>query len=367
MRRMNWVWFRHRRLRRLASGLDYDTGESIRRSIALLLLLVAAHTAAMMVLENFSAQQAVWLTMTTLATVGYGDYSATTVAGQFATITLLYLVGITILAKLAGEVIDHRLQRRSHMLRGQWRWHMRDHLLIINLSSQADERYLMRLVSQIRKTPEMGAVPVLLLTSEYPDGLPEALRREGVVHRHGYPDSDDTLDDVAPELARAIVVLSNDELDRGADALTFDVVHRLSERIDTGRIPLVIECVDDANRARFRRLGVRAVIRPVHAYPEMVIRALVAPGTERFLENLFTHEGDHSRRYDFPLRGLPWVEVVTRLIRHDMGTALAYVTEDGEVFSNPAANDEIHASALIVLVRASPRPTTKDIERALKD
>lgn len=364
MWRIGWHRLRQRRFRQQAGELDANLGERVRRLLALLLMLVAAHAAAMMLFEHLSLRESIWLTMTTLATVGYGDYSATTVAGQAATIVLLYLVGITVLAQLASDFIDHRLQRRQRMLRGLWEWRMRDHLLVINPPRHAG--YLERLIAQLRETPEFRDTPVLLLTENYPDGLPEALRQEGVVHRHGYPDNDAALDTVYPEHTLAVVVLAEDE-QRGSDALTFDILHRLGERIDMQRIPVIAECVDDANRGRLLRLGIRAVIRPVRAYPELVVRALVAPGVERVLENLFTHEDDHSRRYDLPLRGLPWSEVVSRLIQRDLGTALAYVTDTGDVVCNPPASEPTEGNALILMVRAGHEPTAADLTRALAE
>ncbi|MDN5871833.1 MAG: potassium channel family protein [Nitrococcus sp.] len=364
MWRLGWRRLRQRRFRQEAGELDVDLGARVRRLLALLLLLVTVHSAAMMLFEDLSPREAIWLTMTTLATVGYGDYSAHSAAGQTATIVLLYLVGITVLAQLASDFIDHRLQRRQLKLRGSWEWRMRDHLLVINPPRHSGQHYLQRLIAQLRDTPAHHDTPVLLLTENYPDGLPEALRQQGVVHHHGYPDSDTILSTVAPERALAIVVLAEDA-QRASDAITFDILHRLSERIDMTRVPVIAECVDDANRSRLLRLGIRSVIRPVRAYPELVVRALVAPGVERVLENLFTHDDDHSLRYDLPLRGLAWGEVVSRLIRQDFGTALAYVTESGDVVCNPPANEPASGIALIIMVRAGSEPSTDDLARVL--
>lgn len=97
----------------------------------MLLALSAAHTVLMMVLEGLGAVDALWLTLTTLTTVGYGDLSAATPAGRLATVLLLYLVGITVLAQLTSDYIDYRIERRRRMLEGKWSWDMRDHLLIV--------------------------------------------------------------------------------------------------------------------------------------------------------------------------------------------------------------------------------------------
>ena len=44
------------------------------------------------------------------------------------------------------------------------------------------------------------------------------------------------------------------------------------------------------NRDRFKALGVRTIIRPVRTYPEIMVRAVVAPGSEKVLEDMFNYE-----------------------------------------------------------------------------
>jgi len=78
----------------------------LRRAAGRFLLIGLAvaglHVAAMISLEDLSPREAVWLTMTTLVTVGYGDYAAKTPLGQTATVLLLYLAGVFLAAQAAS-------------------------------------------------------------------------------------------------------------------------------------------------------------------------------------------------------------------------------------------------------------------------
>ena len=47
------------------------------------------------------------------------------------------------------------------------------------------------------------------------------------------------------------------------------------------------------------KIGADVVIRPVRAYQELLVRSLVANGTEKELENLSINEGDHMIRLNF--------------------------------------------------------------------
>lgn len=127
-----------------------------------------------------------------------------------------------------------------------------------------------------------------------------------------------------------------------------------------------MECVTDANRSRFKELGVRAIIRPVRTYPEIMVRSVVAPGSETVLEDMFNYEHDHPHRYDLELDDLNWADIVSALIRHGIGTALAYINDSDEVICHPPVNGEIEGKGLIVLVKSSNPPDLEVVKDALE-
>lgn len=349
----------------MARELDFDLGARVRRLLLVLLGLVALHAAAMMAFEGMGLNDALWLTFTTLATVGYGDLSAATAAGRAATVALLYLVGIAVLAQLIGDYIDYRLERRRQMLVGRWRWKMRDHLLIINTPAHGAAEHLELLVRQLRTLPEFGELPVYLLTQNFANGLPEVLRELGVLHRHGEPDNDSDLAAVHPERARYVAVMVPDRLAAHADALVFDTVHRVMQRVGEAPVHVVAECVRDDNRDRLRALGVKAVVRPAPTYPELLLQAMVAPGVEAVMEDMFTFEGDHCQRMPVAIDKLAWADIVNALTRANHGIPLAYVNADGLVDANPEAATVVRAQALIVMVHRNRRPSIDAVRECL--
>lgn len=109
-----------------------DLKQSIFKMFLLLLVLCSVHIALMVDLEEMVVGDAIWLTLTTATTVGYGDFSAKTPLGRTGTIVLLYLGGIFIFSKIISDIVDIRAIRRDLKLKGLWRWMMQDHILIIN-------------------------------------------------------------------------------------------------------------------------------------------------------------------------------------------------------------------------------------------
>lgn len=325
------------------------SAKDMRMRFCLFALIILLHSAAMVLFEDLGWWQAFWLTMTSASTTGYGDISAATVWGQTATIVLIYGIGIALLAQIASDYIESRIQKKEMSIKGQLEWeHMKEHLLIINTPKYYTESYLTRLIQQISLTPDLEQVPIQFLTPHFPDGLPTELRRSGVVHYTADPINSDALLRSGAEKAKYIVILSPDSQDPISDSLVFDILHRLKELGVSAYI--VAEAVNDDNRERFRNSGAQAVIRPVRAYPEILVRSLIAPGTEQILETLFHHEGGHTVRFNVGVQALTWSQVVVILIEAGIGTALGYENELGAIITNPNPHEKINASSLMVLV-----------------
>lgn len=337
-----------------------DRKKNLLRLFVLLLLLMAAHVTAMLLLEDFTLGQAIWLTLTTLTTVGYGDISAQNPWGQAATVVFLYLVGIFLLAQIAGEYIDYRIDRKDRMQKGMWRWEMKDHIVIINTPDSDGERYLHILVEQIRNTPSLTDCPVQIFSSAFPDGLPAELREMGVVHHHGAPEGGADLSVVGIEDARFILVLAVSTSNFRADSLTMDILSQLKDHRIKGHI--IAECLQEENRVRFRALGANALLRPMRAYPEIVVRAMAAPGTEEIIENLFTHQGAHPRRYDVSVHKQNWGELASRLLLAGLGTPMGYLDNENNVVTNPKASMEIEGQAIFLMVDDKSIPAPQEVD-----
>ena len=348
-----------RRLRRrvMASRAGEGRRRYITELFALLLLLIALNILAMMWFEGLPLGDAVWLTLTTVTTVGYGDQVAVTAAGRIATVVLLYIFGIFLLARIVGEWIDYRLDRWDRMHRGLWSWKMKDHILILNTPDIHGDRYLRLLVEQVRVTPLLGDIPIEVFTPHFPDGLPSDIEGQGVVLRAGAPEeSSFDLNEVDVELARHVLLLAVNTNDPRSDSINLDMLDQLATHKLKGHV--IVECVLESNRERFKRLGADAVIRPIRAYPELLVQAMSAPGTEAILEDLLVYAGNHPRRYDLPFHEKPWGNLASLLLQKGLGTPLGYLDNDARMITNPPPEVPATGKAIFVMVSqdAADRP-----------
>jgi voltage-gated potassium channel len=341
--------------RRQRRRLSIQSADVRRRHIAelflLLLILISVHIGALVYFEGLGVQDAAWLTMTTVTTVGYGDLVAQTPGGRLATVLLLYIVGIFLLAQIAGEWIDYRFDRRDRMQRGHWRWKMKNHILILNTPDLHGARYLRMLVEQIRDTPLLDDIPIQVLSPHFPDGLPADIAGMGVALSSGKPEGRGDMAEVGVESAKFVVLLAVDTNDSRSDSVNLDMLDQLANYKLEGHV--IAECVLESNRQRFRRLGADAVIRPIRAYPELMVRAMAAPGTEAILEDLFVYAGNHPRRYDLEFSHKPWGELAGSLLQQGLGTPLGYLDRDRKMITNPAPDAEVSGRALFLMVSQS--------------
>ncbi|TNC04336.1 ion transporter [Methylobacterium terricola] len=336
-----------------------DLQNRIRFAVVGLLVLIGLHIVSMIAFEHLALGEAIWLTFTTITTTGYGDYSAKTTAGRASTIVLIYLSGIFLLTQAGSAFFEFRILRRDRKRRGEWRWNMRDHIVFVNAPADEPGDYLRRLLDQLHRShANYASVPSLILTEAFADGLPPDLEDDPlIVQLKGRFDDPAALEAAGVDNAQVLVILAEHEGDRLSDSRTFDIIHRLRERGITARI--VAECVDDLNRERLKKAGASAIVRPLRGYPEMIVRAIVAPGTEWVIERLFSSEGDECLRFDVRFSGLAWERVVQAVLGANYGIAIGYADAEGRPHSNPSPHAVIDATALFILV--GERQLTTDV------
>ena len=356
-RRRHWQYYRYQ-LRQV------DMRQTLIRTALWLLVVFTLHTWAMVEFEGLLIGDAIWLTLTTVLTVGYGDYAAATFPGRVATVLLIYVGGVFVLFNLAGDYFEFRSERRMAMAKGRWRWNMDNHVLVLNSPTVNTERYITGLVKELRRGHQWCDCPVQLLSRDYPEGLPDVFKELGIVHWDGDASDPDDLEAVDAPKAKIIIILAEHVANKRSDEITYDILARLREMHARGR--MIAECVHSKNRDRLRRAGAEVVLRPIRFYPEIVVRAIEAPGTEVILENLFTIKGDECIGVDVQVAGLRWRDLVVHLLERKLGMTIAYRHRiTGEVRMNPDPAEEVDALTLFLLVKQRAHVTPEQVEEAL--
>ena len=78
---------------------------------------------------------ALWWTMTTVVTVGYGDYSPSTDAGRIFTMILLYTLGIGAMGVIIGKIFESLSLYRKMKEEGKLTYKGKGHFILIDRKS----------------------------------------------------------------------------------------------------------------------------------------------------------------------------------------------------------------------------------------
>lgn len=334
----------------------------IRLSL-ILLSIVVLHIIAMMFLENMYLQDAIWLTFTSITTVGYGDYAAMSTYGRLATIILIYICGIATLAQVAVIYFERQQEIRSSKLKGDWSWNMNNHIVFINSPRYNGEEFFFKTILEIRNSnSSLAKLPIIIISKLFPDGISDRLRKLNVSHVRNSISDPQALEDADVKSAHTIVIMSSDQQDHYADSIHFDLVDRLREMGVESRI--IVETVKDENRQRLKKAGANNILRPIRSYPELLARSIVAPGSEQILESLFDNLGVQCVRYNIKIK-VKWSLVIEKLTKNHIGLPIAYEDENHKVVTNPISDQVVKSNAIFIISNEGKIKTDKKVQEII--
>lgn len=329
-----------------------------------LCVILCLHIYAMIYFEGLTLGDSIWLTFTSATTVGYGDLSAKTFEGRIATIILLYIGGIAIFAQVFTKYFDHYQDVKKRMLKGDWSWQMENHIVFLNSSKDINEEYFYRSILGLRQShTEVSQAPIIIVCEYFTKALPERLRELNVVHVSKPLANKETLESASIHKAHTVVIFSCDGLDSVSDSLNFELIHRLRDSGVKARI--IVEVVNDEKRPIFKKIGANNVLRPIRCYPEHIMRAIIAPGTEQIIESLFDSGGEECIRYPLEIEA-KWLDIVQRFIQSDFGVPVGYEEVTGKIVNCPSSREFIKARAIFTIVHQENIKTPMQIKNLMR-
>ncbi|QMT17200.1 NAD-binding protein [Planococcus maritimus] len=192
--------------------------------------LIAFSTFMMPIIEpatftNYA--DALWFTMTTVLTVGYGDLYPVTLAGRIFTVAFLYIVGIGLFASFIGKAIDSLSLHRRMKERGELMYKGRHHIVIIDWSYKAEHA-----IAEILKQDATTEVVVI-------DRLEKAKELNSRIHYvRGNATHEEILRQANVEQAKAVLIFADDRIEDqmltdGKSLLIATAVERMSPDVYT--------------------------------------------------------------------------------------------------------------------------------------
>ncbi|GMU78435.1 MAG: hypothetical protein AMXMBFR46_12300 [Acidimicrobiia bacterium] len=309
----------------------------MRLGIALLAVVVVIGALWYWVVEDFSAVDAVYQTVMTVTTVGFGEIEPLGTRGRVFTIVLMAVgVGVALYAVvgLIEDVLENQLGRwgRKRMERQIER--VRDHIVLCGFGRVG--RAIVPLVESRSQ---------VVVVDREPERIERALAA-GLLALEGDATDDDTLRGAGIERAATLIV----SLHSDADAISTV----LSARVLNPHVRIVARANADSSEAKLLRAGVDHVVNPLRLGSARLATFALQPAVADFVDLVGPSAGESFRLEqlvvpaDGPVAGRSIGEC--RLRERTGALVLALRHADGDFDSSFGVDSVLAAGATLIAI-----------------
>lgn len=264
-----------------------------KRSIGLIILIFIVLSASIAyVLEPDTFHNwfnAFYWVMTTMATVGYGDYFAETVIGKIFTM-FLYIFGIGLLSLVIGKIIDSIAGMQRRRGAGTLSFRGKDHVILINWSKKTQSA-----VDEVLCYSSKCHIVIIDESGRHP------LEHMDQVHFiSGDASSDEILLKANIHEARAAIIFGDTRIDEaslidGKSLLIASSIERIAPQVHT-----TVEIMQEKNIQNFRHVQINEFVLSHDAISRLAVRSALQEGNSEVISQLLSRQhGDDI--YEIPL------------------------------------------------------------------
>jgi voltage-gated potassium channel len=244
---------------------------ALTRPLALVVAVVAVGVLGYMVLEDWDFFDSLYMVVTTITTVGFGEIQPLSIRGRAFTMVLIVLGAGTMLYTLSAVVhyaVVGELTRRV--------WRRRMDRRIERLSQHVILCGYGRVGRQIAREFQREQVPFVVV--DVNETSLSAAGAEGCLFVQGNAADDDVLLAAGVKRARALVTAVDSDVD--------NVYVTLSARGLNPSLPIIARSARDDAEAKLRRAGADRVISPYHIGGRRMAMLALRPLTVDFVDTI---------------------------------------------------------------------------------
>lgn len=246
----------------------------------LLLLSLIGHSTCYYLCEGKANDQsildALWLSIISITTIGYGDFYASTFWGRLSTLVFIIMIGMSAFTVFLGMMIDWTTNMILKGKYGMGSVIAQNHILIVNFPS---EKRVRRMIEEIQSDPSRGRHEVVVI-SDTLESLPFEI--PNVLFVHGSPLESETYYRANIEGADLAIVLAPSYGDPHSDAVVASAVAVIeSIRPD---IRSVAECLSENHCVLFKTAHCDSIIQGMKIIDHMLVQEVYDPGIAQMLD-----------------------------------------------------------------------------------
>jgi len=327
-----------------------DPVRHLRFSIAALITVIAFGTLGYAMIEDWQAFDALYMTIITLATVGFREVHELSPEGKVFTIVLI-ISGTGIIAYTLSSLIQFTLEGQLRKILGRKKLEsrigkLRDHYIICGYGRIG---HLICREFQSRPTP-------FVIVEQNPNHI-ERLEREGCLYVEGDATDDETLQAAGIEHAKGLITAVTSDTD--------NVYITLTARGLNPKLFILARAGEEGAEKKLMRAGASKVISPYTIGANRMAQAILRPSVVDFIELATASEHLALQIEEIRIAAdsvLAGKNLINSGIRQSMGIIIVGIKEsDGKMTFNPPPEKNIEPNSVLIIL--GERPAISKLEK----
>lgn len=305
-------------------------------AITLLLVVSGSTVAYLLEPETFGSWfNALWWVMTTVATVGYGDFYPVSVPGKVLAM-LLYVFGIGLLSLLIGKIIDSFAELHRKREGGKLKYQGRNHIMVINWSKKAQLA-----VEELLESDREADIIIIDTVDKHPYDHPR------VHFVSGDAAAVEVLEYAGVQTAKSAIVFADPRIDDTSlvDGKSLLIVSSIEQAAPT--VHTTVEIMLEKHILNFRHVQVNHFILSHEAVSRLAARSALKEGNADLFKQLL------SRKYGddvFEIDAEPDWKTYGDAFQALLARGATLIADRGDLGINRRLNEAIPADARLFVL-----------------
>jgi len=312
-------------------------------SICLCVVILLCGMVGYALIEGWDLLDALYMTIITVATIGYGEIRPLSPAGRVFTIFLI-LFGVGNVAYLISQLTRTMVEGSLRRVMGRRKLErqikaIKDHYIICGYGR------IGRVIAQ-----EVKAKKLPLVVIEHKQEIIDQIEQDGHLYITGEATDDANLIQAGIERARGLVAVVSSDAD--------NVYIVLTARAMNENLYIVARASEEKSVSKLERAGADKVVSPYNIGARNMAQTLLRPTVSDFIETTVHGRGDLNLAMEeilvTPQAKLKDITLKDSNIRQDLGLiVIAIKKADGDMIFNPWAHERFEIGDTLIAVGES--------------
>lgn len=255
-----------------------------------------------------------WYSVISITTIGYGDFSATTIGARIGTVFFITVVGLIAFTSAAGMLIDWIVDFRVRERNGMVNLTAKGHLLIVHFPGEARVRHV---VEEFISDPSHRRDDIVIIANNL-ESLP--FNHKNVSFVRGSPLEEDTYRRASVDTANQAIILGTSYDDPNSDSIVASVSHIIHHL--NPKVRIVAEVLSPKHALLFEASEDISLVYTMQTVNNLLIQETQDPGVNLLTQVMTSNQMEGtlaSTRVESTLgEPMPYTHVAKRLLDSDI-------------------------------------------------